>query len=67
MFGGQVIVLLNPRISSKPYLTECTMSRKNKKLSSKRNRAIEEPDPDYDHEKFVNASTIEKLGLISEN
>ena len=58
---------LKSRISSKPYLTECTMSRKNQKLSSKRSRAIEEPAHDYDHEKFVNASTAEKFGLISKN
>ena len=37
------------------------------KLSSKRSRKIEEPSHDYDHEKFVNASAIEKFCLISKN
>ena len=27
----------------------------------------EEPAHDYDHEKFVNASAVEKFGLISKN
>ena len=43
------------------------MSSKKKKLSSKRNRAIEEHAHDYDHEKFVNASVVKKFGLISKN
>ena len=67
MFGGQVRVLLKPRISSNPYLTDCPMSSKKHKLSLKRNQAIEEPDHDYDHEKFINASAIKKFGLISKN
>ena len=49
---------LKSRISAKPYLTECTMSSKKQKLSSKRSRAIEELAHDYDHEKFVNASAV---------
>ena len=43
------------------------MLSKKQKLSSKRNRASEEPAHDYDHEKFVNASATEKFGLISKN
>ena len=43
------------------------MSRKKHKLSSKRNRAIEKPAQDYDHEKFVNASAAEKFSLVSKN
>ena len=43
------------------------MSRKKKKLSSKRSWASEEPTRDYDHEKFVNESAIEKFDLISKN
>ena len=43
------------------------MSSKKHKVSSKRNRASEEPAHDYDHEKFVNASAAEKFGLISKN
>ena len=58
---------LKSRTPSKPYLTECTMSSKKKKLSLKRSRAIEEPAHDYDHEKFVNASAAEKFNLISKN
>ena len=58
---------LKPRIPSKPYLTKCTMSSKKQKLNSKRSRTIEEPSHDYDHEKFVNASAVEKFDLISKN
>ena len=36
-------------------------------MSSKRSRASEELTPSYDHEKFVNESTAEKLGLILKN
>ena len=43
------------------------MSSKKHKLSSKRNRASEELAHDYDHKKFVNASVVEKFGLISKN
>ena len=43
------------------------MSSKKQKLSSKRSRASEEPTHDYDHEKFVNESAVEKFGLISKN
>ena len=43
------------------------MSRKKLKMSSKRSRASEEPSPAYDHEKFVNESTVEKFSLISAN
>ena len=43
------------------------MSLKNKKLSSKTSRAIEEPAHDYNHEKFVNASAAKKFDLISKN
>ena len=43
------------------------MSIKKHKLSLKRNRASEEPAHDYNHEKFVNASAVEKFGLISKN
>ena len=55
------------RIPSKPYLTKFPMSSKKQKLSSKRNRSIEELSHDYDHEKFVNASVVEKFGLISKS
>ena len=58
---------LKPRIPSKPYLTKCTMSKKKQKLSWKSSRTIEEHSHDYDHEKFVNVSVIEKFGLISKN
>ena len=57
--------VLKPRRSSNPYFTKCPMSSKKKKLSLKRNQASEEPAHDYDHEKFVNASVVEKFGLIS--
>ena len=51
-----------------PILTKCLMSNKNKKkLSSKRNWASEEPTHDYDHEKFVNKSAVEKFDLILKN
>ena len=43
------------------------MSSKKYKLSLKRSQASEEPAHDYDHEKFVNASAVEKFGLISKN
>ena len=43
------------------------MSSKKKKLSSKRKRLIEELAHDYDHEKFINASAVEKFGLISKS
>ena len=43
------------------------MSSKKQKVSSKRNRASEKPAHDYDHEKFINASAVEKFGLISKN
>ena len=59
--------VLKPRRSSNPYFTKCPMSSKKQKLSSKRNQASEEPTHDYDHEKFINASVVEKLGLISKN
>ena len=59
--------VLNPRRSSNPYLTKCSMLSKKQKVSSKRNLASEEPAHDYDHEKFVNASAVEKFGLISNN
>ena len=58
---------LKPRIPSKPYLTKCTMLSKKKKLSSKRSQTIEEPSHDYDHEKFVTTSAVEKFSLISKN
>ena len=58
---------LKSRIPSKPYPTKCTMLSKKQKLSSKRSREIEEPTHDYDHEKFVNASAVEKFSLISKN
>ena len=50
-----------------PIPTKCPMSSKKQKLSSKRNRASEEPTHDYDHEKFVNESAAEKFDLISKN
>ena len=43
------------------------MSSKKQKVSSKRSRASDEPSHDYDHEKFVNASAVEKFYLISKN
>ena len=43
------------------------MSSKKQKLSSKRSRASEETAHDYDHEKFVNASAVEKFDLILKN
>ena len=43
------------------------MSSKKQRLSSKKNRASEEPTHDYDHEKFVNASADEKFDLILKN
>ena len=36
-------------------------------MSSKNNRASEEPSLAYDHDKFVNESAAEKFGLISAN
>ena len=46
---------------------KCPMSSKKQKLSSKRNRASEEPTHDYNHEKFVNESVAEKFSLILKN
>ena len=60
-------VVLKPRRSSNPYLTNFPMSSKKHKLSSKRNQASEEPAHDYDHEKFVNANAAEKFSLFSKN
>ena len=48
-------------------LIKFPMSSKKQKMSSKRNRASEEPTHDYDYEKFVNESAVEKFGLISKN
>ena len=50
-----------------PIPIKFSMSSKKKKLSSERNRASEEPTHDYDHEKFVNESAIEKFSLILKN
>ena len=43
------------------------MSSKKQKMSSKSNRASEEPSQAFDHGKFVNESAAEKFGLISGN
>ena len=43
------------------------MASKKQKLGSKRNRKIEGPSHDYDHEKFVNESAAKKFSLISTN
>ena len=43
------------------------MASKKKNLGSKRNRKIEGPSHDYNHEKFVNESAAKKFGLISAN
>ena len=51
--------------SSRPYT--CPMSIKKQKMTAKRGRASEEPTHSYNHDKFVNESTIEKFGLISKN
>ena len=56
-----------PRCLSPLDLPKGLVASKNKKLGSKRNRKIEGPSHDYDHEKFVNESAIEKFGLISAN
>ena len=40
------------------------MSSKKHKMTSKRGRASEKPEHNYNHEKFVNESTTEKFGLI---
>ena len=67
MIGGQ----LESDSSLEDHLTptpiKCPMSRKKHKLSLKRSQASEEPTHDYDYEKFVNESTVEKFGLISKN
>ena len=43
------------------------MSSKKQKMTAKRVQASEESAHTYDHEKFVNESTIEKFSLISKN
>ena len=43
------------------------MSSKRQKITTKRDRASEEPKNSYDRDKFVNDSTTEKFGLISKN
>ena len=43
------------------------MLSKRQKMTSKRGLASEEPSRSYDHDKFVNESAAEKLGLISKN
>ena len=50
-----------------PIPIKCPMLSKKRKLSSKRNRASEEPTHDYDHEKFVNESAADKFDLILKN
>ena len=52
-------------ISTRPY--KYLMSSKKQNMSSKRGQASEESAHSYDHEKFVNESTVEKFGLISKN
>ena len=43
------------------------MSSKRQKLSSMKNRKVEEPSHDYNHEKFVNVGFAKKFDLISKN
>ena len=43
------------------------MSSKKQKMSTKRGRASEVPQHNYDHDKFVNESAVEKFSLISKN
>ena len=60
-------MISKPRQPSKPDPIKCPMSSKKHKLSLKLSRASEDPTHDYDHEKFVNVSTVEKFRLISKN
>ena len=56
-----------PRCLSLLDLPKGLMASKKQKLGSKRNRKIEGPSHDYDHEKLVNESATEKFSLISTN
>ena len=67
MLGSQLESDLSLEDHPIPIPIKCSMSSKKEKMSSKRNQASEEPTHDYNHEKFVNESTVEKFGLISKN
>ena len=67
MLGGQLESDLSLEDNPTSTPIKCPMSSKKQKLSSKRNRASEEPTHDYDHEKFFNESAAEKFDLISKN
>ena len=43
------------------------MSIKRQKLASKKSRRVDETQEDFDRNKFVNVTAVEKLGLISTN
>ena len=67
MLGGKLESDSSLEDHPTPTPIKCSMSSKNKKLSSKRSQASEEPTHDYNHEKFVNETATEKFDLISKN
>ena len=51
----------------KPQTLKSNMFSKRKKLTSKKSRRVDEPQEDFDRNKFVNVVATEKFDLISKN